>query len=104
VAGAEVAPDDAEGIGRVGAAATDDGAAEADAIGATGENAGVALATGVTWTEVARGARLIGVLNPMPSRNAVTTPPASSGRAPIPRVTGNSSRHRGQNPETGIVL
>jgi hypothetical protein len=67
----------------VGVAATDDdGAAEADAT----------------------GARLIGVLNPMPSRNAVTTPAASSGRAPIPRVTGNSSRHRGQNPETGIVL
>jgi hypothetical protein len=82
VAGAEVAPDDAEGIGRVGAAATDDGAAEADAT----------------------GARLIAVLNPIPSTSAVTTPPASSGRAPIPRVTGNSSRHRGQNPETGIVL
>jgi hypothetical protein len=106
---------DGEGaVGAVGAAATDDddSVPEADAIGAevAGEDVRVApgdvvVGPGVACRETARDAVVLTVaLRPMPRTSAATTPLMSSGTAPMRRLTGSSSRHRGQNPETGVVV
>jgi hypothetical protein len=87
--------------------AGDDAAVEADAIGAVVADevdASVALGTGVTRKETARGDEVSAAVNPTASTIDATTPPRSNRRTPIRRLAGNRSRHRGQNPETGVVV
>jgi hypothetical protein len=74
-----------------GVAAGIDVAPGADPMGAT-----VARETAVLPGDVA-------ALKPIPSASAATVPPTSSGTNPT-RPTGSRSRHRGQNPDTGVVV
>jgi hypothetical protein len=95
----------AVGIGDVSAFAVDVGEVRGDEVG--GEDvAGDAVVGGgeleATDLTVAEGVR--GAARNTPATTDAKARPASSGRTPMRRPTGSSSRHRGQKPETGVVV